>query len=279
MSSAVKTAEYFPHDCNASDDPKIMVMMAQLGLEAYGIYWILIEYLREQPGYRAPLYLLDPLSRRYGSSREKFEAIVMKFGLFEHDDKEFFSTSLQRRMEPMEEKRKRNKENILKRWGKNTNVLPPYNDGITTVIQSKVKKSKVKKSKEEKSKEENTDAFLASLPLSGDNPNQDLIKTWCRWVEFRKKLKKPYKTQEGTAAAYNKLLGLAGNDSTTAMAIINQSIENEWIGLFPLKAVQVTPAPGEDMFDRQRRELKEARLRREKREAEEKLKKVPVNGN
>lgn len=271
MSGTGKTAEYFPHDCNASDDPKIMVMMAQLGLEAYGIYWILIEYLREQPGYRAPLFLLDPLSRRYGSSKEKFEAIVTKFNLFEFDDQYFTSLSLVRRMVPMEKKREQQRLNIQKRWNKNTKVLPPYNHGNTDVIQSKVKKSKVKKSKEEKSKVDNTDAFLASLPLSGDNPNQDFIKVWYKWVEFRKSLKKPYKTKEGTAAAYNKLLNLAGNDSVTAMAIINQSIENEWIGLFPLKIQPVkAQLPGEDMFDKQRRELKEARERREKREAEQK---------
>ena len=62
----LKNTEYFPHDMTAKDDPKMMIMMSQLGLEAYGIFWILVEYLRAQSEYKAPLILLDALSRRYG---------------------------------------------------------------------------------------------------------------------------------------------------------------------------------------------------------------------
>jgi len=221
-----KTAEYFPHDCNAKDDPKIMLMMAQLGIESYGIYWILVEYLRQQPGYKAPMILLDPLSRRYGSSKEKFEAVVQKFGLFESDSEFFFSPSLNRRMLPLEDKREYMRELALKRWS-DADAMRTHNGrnahGNAYAMQSKVKKSKVKKSKEEKSKEDNTDAFLASLPLSGDNPNQDLIKTWCRWVEFRKKLKKPYKTQEGTAAHITSFWDLPGMTAPRLWLSLNRA--------------------------------------------------------
>lgn len=249
-----KSTEYFPHDCNAGDDPKIMLMMAQLGLEAYGIYWILIEYLRQQPGYRAPLILLDALSRRYGSSREKFEAVISKFGLFESNDLSFYSPSLTRRMEPLDNKRKRMRENIGKRWSKNTNVLQQYNNGNTEVIQSRVEKSRVKKSRVKESKvEKSTPVFTPSV-----NQNEALIKKWDEWVEFRKLLKKPYKTTPGAAAAYNKLLNLADSISETAIAIINQSIENEWLGFFPLKNKPVTKSiPGENAIQRMLREMRE----------------------
>jgi hypothetical protein len=251
-----KSVEYFPHDCNAKDDPKIMLMMAQLGLEAYGIYWILVEYLRDQPGYKAPMILLDPLSRRYGSSREKFEAIVTKFDLFEFTDQYFASPSLIRRMEPMEKRREAARVSINKRWGKNTNVLPTYNDGITNVIQSRVEKSKVKKSKVKKSKEEN----IVALPSDFiENQNQLLIKKWYEWCDFRKALKKPYKTTTGTAAAYNKLLKLSENNSEIAIAIITQSMENEWLGFFPLKIIRgIKTIPGEDPVDRIIREANES---------------------
>jgi hypothetical protein len=252
-----KSSEYFPHDCNAKDDPKIMLMMAQLGLEAYGIYWILVEYLRDQRGYRAPMVLLDPLSRRYGSSREKFEAIVTKFDLFEFNDQYFSSPSLVRRMEPMEKKREQQRQNISKRWHKNTNVLPPYNDGITDVIQSKVKESRVKKSKVKESKEEKS---INNTPLDTLNQNDLLVQKWNDWCDFRKLLKKPYKTTQGAAAAYNKLCTLANYDSETGIAIINQSMENEWLGFFPLKTTTLrskSTIPGEDPVDRIIREQKE----------------------
>lgn len=252
-----KSVEYFPHDCNAKDDPKIMLMMAQLGLEAYGIYWILVEYLRDQPGYRAPMLLLGPLSLRYGSSREKFEAVVTRFSLFEFNDEYFASPSLVRRMEPMEKKREQQRQNIAKRWNKNTNVLPPYNDGITDVIQSKVKESRVKKSKVKERKEEKS---IDTTPTNFDTQNQLLVQKWYEWCDFRKLLKKPYKTTPGAAAAYNKLCNLSNNNSELAIAIINQSMANEWLGFFPLKtsnnSVKNT-IPGEDPVDRIIREQKE----------------------
>jgi hypothetical protein len=169
MSSA-KYNIYFPHDSNAKDDPKIMLLIAQLGIEAYGIYWILIEYLREQPGYQAPLLLLDPLSRRYGASKEKFEAIVKNFGLFESDDFNFRSPSLITRMVPLENKREQQKLNAKKRWEKDAMALPRQCDGITTAMQSKVKESKVKKSKVKESKEEKN-----IIP-----PSFDMVSKFCQ---------------------------------------------------------------------------------------------------
>lgn len=227
----MKMPEYFPHDCNASDDPKVMLMMAQLGLEAYGIYWILVEYLRQQPGYTAPLVLLDPLSRRYGTSKEKFETIVTRFGLFDCTDTHFFSPSLIRRMQPVDNKKEYMKELALKRWN-DPDAMRTHSAGNAQAMQSKVKKSRVKNSKVENSKVEEMDPFLL---LSGRNSNELFVKKWAEWNEYRKQLKKPYRTQKGAAAAYNHLLNLAGNDTITAIAIIQQSIENEWQGFFPLK--------------------------------------------
>ena len=154
--STPKDTTYFPHDSNAKDDPKIMMLISQLGLEAYGIYWILIEYLREQPGYQAPLMLLDPLSRRFGSSREKFEAIVKNYGLFETDDFNFRSPSLISRMIPLEKKREQQRLNAEKRWGKDATALPPHSDGITTAMQRREEESKGENSKVEENREKKT---------------------------------------------------------------------------------------------------------------------------
>lgn len=231
-----KNSQYFPHDCNAKDDPKIMLLMSQLGLEAYGIYWILIEYLREQPGYRAPLILLDALSRRYGSSKEKFEAVVFKFDLFIADGEYFMSQSLVRRMGPLDNKREKMKSLADKRW-KDAHAyayaLPTHMPTQCKEEKRREEKSKVKKSKEENSKVEiGCDLFLK---INSDNSNQILVKKFQEWIEFRKKIKKPYRTQEGAAAAYNRLLSLSDHVSDVAIQIIEQSMANEWQGFFPLK--------------------------------------------
>jgi hypothetical protein len=44
-----KETFYFPHDYNASQDPKIMMLLTSCGLSGVGMFWILIEILHQQP--------------------------------------------------------------------------------------------------------------------------------------------------------------------------------------------------------------------------------------
>ena len=107
---AGKDAYFFAHDSNAKDDPKCCLLIDQLGLEGYGIYWVLIETLRDQPGYRYPLALLPVLARRYNTTPEKARVVVGNYGLFVVDDGEFFlSNSLCRRMAKWDDKRELNR--------------------------------------------------------------------------------------------------------------------------------------------------------------------------
>jgi hypothetical protein len=258
-----KDSMYFPHDSNAVNDPKIMLLMAQMGLEAYGIYWILIEYLREQPGYNAPLSLLDPLSRRYGSSKEKFETVVKRYALFDFDENNFCSVSLIKRMQPLEEKRDYMRELAHIRWQKkaenqlnNTSdayALPPHSAGNAQAMQSKVKESKVKKSKVKESKVKNYTDFVSP----------SFLPVWEKWIAYKKEIGKPYKTLTGMNGKYNELVEISGDNVDTALEIVKQSINNEWAGFFALKTTKKEIIPGEDMFVRERRLLKEARERRE----------------
>jgi hypothetical protein len=104
-------AYWFKHDSNAKDDYKCMLLIDQLGLEGYGIYWVLIETLREQEGYRYPMAMLPILAKRYGTSGEKMRAVVASYGLFEvFEDESFSSPSLMRRMNEFEELVQRKKE-------------------------------------------------------------------------------------------------------------------------------------------------------------------------
>lgn len=104
----MKDAYYFPHDSNAKDDPKIVLLIEQLGLEGFGIYWVLIETLRDQPDYRYPLKLLPAIARKYVTTAEKVEAVVKYYHLFEiENDKFFLSPSLCRRMAVVDSKRRR----------------------------------------------------------------------------------------------------------------------------------------------------------------------------
>lgn len=149
-----KDAYYFSHDSNAKDDPKCMLVIDQLGLEGYGIYWVLIEVLRDQPNFSYPMKLVPILARRYNTTAEKMMTVIQKYGLFElNPEEEFFSLSLNKRMEKLEASREQRrlagkssaeKRKLLQAFS--TDVQRPLDECST----SKVKESKVKESIEDR---------------------------------------------------------------------------------------------------------------------------------
>ena len=145
-----KDAYYFPHDSNAKDDPKCVLLIEQLGMEGYGIYWMLIETLREQPDYTYPVANIPALGRRYNTTAEKVKTVVCNYGLFTvKDDKIFFSDSLNRRMQVLEEKRAKRSE--AGRLGNTARWKTSQTDRNAITMRSQFIASKVKKSKEKES--------------------------------------------------------------------------------------------------------------------------------
>lgn len=58
---------------------------------------------------------------------------------------------------------------------------------------------------------------------------------YMQWLEYKRAIKKPYKTQQSLELNYRQAKSLAGNDPQTFRLIIEQSIGNGWTGLFELK--------------------------------------------
>jgi uncharacterized protein YdaU (DUF1376 family) len=58
------------------------------------------------------------------------------------------------------------------------------------------------------------------------------INAWSLWLDHRKAIKKPYRSGLSQQTALKKL---SEYDEDTAIKMINQSIENDWQGLFELK--------------------------------------------
>ena len=105
-----KDAFYFSHDSNAKDDFKCMLLIEELGLEGYGIFWILVETLREQDCFKYPIRLLPSLSRKYNTTLTKMEVVIRNYNLFQIDEENFFfSQSLNRRMSLMDKAREQRK--------------------------------------------------------------------------------------------------------------------------------------------------------------------------
>ena len=55
---------YLLHDANASSNFKIMMMIQKEGMKGYGIYWMILEFLRVQNGYKADVRILPVLARK-----------------------------------------------------------------------------------------------------------------------------------------------------------------------------------------------------------------------
>lgn len=143
---AKKDAYYFSHDANSQDDPKCMILIDQLGMEGYGIFWALIEKLRNEKDFKLPLIVINSLSKRWGTSKEKVEAVVKNYSLFILENDLFFSLRLQR---SMEEKSEKARLSANYRWN-NANALQSDSERIANGMRNdaiKVKKSKVKESK------------------------------------------------------------------------------------------------------------------------------------
>ena len=113
-----KDAYWFSHDGNARNDVKCIKLRRELGIEGYGIFWILIEMLREQPGYKIPLSNIEDIAYDLHVSKEKIDAVITRYGLFQIEDEIFFSARLLRSMQQYD-----TKKNILSNAGKKGNEI------------------------------------------------------------------------------------------------------------------------------------------------------------
>lgn len=71
--------------------------------------------------------------------------------------------------------------------------------------------------------------------------NETLDNEFREYVEHRKAIKKPFKTDHSVELAINNLMELANGNSDKAVLIIQQSIRQGWQGLFELKDQKAVP--------------------------------------
>ena len=65
------------------------------------------------------------------------------------------------------------------------------------------------------------------------------VAIWQEWLDYKKEIKKQYKTQRGAKSQYNTLIKYANNNPILANAIVKISIEHSWDGLFALTDKQM----------------------------------------
>lgn len=152
-----KDAYYFSHDSNARTDTKIVDMMYDYGMAGYGMFWFIVEVMRESDYYklennRSTWRALGMQMHLKADEVQKFiDDCIELYRLFEGDGVYFWSNSLVKRMEKLEETRAKRKAAAEKRWSNNANANKNNANEVqedSNFMQSKVKESKVKESKE-----------------------------------------------------------------------------------------------------------------------------------
>ena len=164
---------YFPHDSDARSDDKIIALRIKHKWEGYGLYWALIEKLRDSKDYVLKVDY-NVLAFDLRSDASLIKSIINDFGLFSFtDDGEcFYSKSLNMRMKPLDDKRAKlsdaGKRGNERRWKSSRYVSPPDNNLVTT--QSPPDSHPIAKTSQEEiileeSKQENN--IFPSPPLKG----------------------------------------------------------------------------------------------------------------
>ena len=146
-----KDAYYFPHFSNARHDRKLKRLRKQFGIEGYGIYFMLLEVLRDQEDFSYPIEDLDLLADEFGTSTEKVQTVVNKYDLFATtEDEFFFSPNMIEYLRPYLERSRRARDAALKRWSEHksdanahANALPEQSAGNASKGEESIVKEKI----------------------------------------------------------------------------------------------------------------------------------------
>ena len=179
---------YFPHDTNARNSSKLIRLRMKHGAEGYGVYFMILERLRDEDGYSSPTDY-DMIAFDLHVDTELVRTVVEDFGLFRksEDGTRFYSSGFLHRMEVKDAERGQRSEAARKaiqaRWHRNAEPdTDPIRNGYGSDTErirteygtdtdvyapdTKKRKEKERKEKERKGKERTTTAESAREPAA-----------------------------------------------------------------------------------------------------------------
>ena len=203
-----KDAYYFSHDSNARNDQRLMKIRMEYGMKGYGIYFGVIEILREQTEYCLSLDDIKGVAFDLREEESILEDIILNYELFNIEDKKFYSRSLKRRMERLD-MIKQKRADAGRIGGKSkayANQLPSK--------ESKVKDNKVKDSKVKEINIENRlDKFKRELSnFKKEFGEESLIDFFNYWTEPNKSNTKLKFEMQPTWDTKRRIQRWVGND-------------------------------------------------------------------
>lgn len=110
-----------------------------------------------------------------------------------------------------------------------------YTDRTPTSTPTSTKNKKEKKEKKEK--EYNSPYYPPKGYESFDFSflEMEYWETFIDWLAYKRERKEKYKSQKSLEVCFRQMLSLSGNSPEIAARIVDQSIGNNWAGLFELK--------------------------------------------
>ena len=156
MSAIQKEGIYIPHFINARNDRKIKRLRKDMGPAGYAYFFMTLEILREQVGFKYPLHDIDLLADDIGASVPMIETMIRAYDLFKIDENEFFSPKLIQYIQPYlaaknqrtiagkisAQKRKEKQVQQLLMLSPEGSTERPLNENLTAVQQNKIKEIK-----------------------------------------------------------------------------------------------------------------------------------------
>lgn len=114
------------------------------------------------------------------------------------------------------------------------NEYPPSKNEHNNINIDNIKEKEIDKSI---SKKKGGNAFNIREDLS--YVAEEYVDIWNEWLDYKDEIKKQYKTQRGANSQYKSLVKYANNNPILANAIVKNSIEHSWDGIFALTDKQV----------------------------------------
>jgi len=147
-----------------------------------------------------------------------------------------FETEWAKKKRAFREKKGQNEDNVLSMSSEcPQNVLSMSSEERTMSDKSKSKRKSKSIDIKRNTKEKNVSL---SDVLEEQVPNEKLKKAFLDFIEMRKLIKRPL-TPQALKLAIGKVSELSGGDVKKAVQIIDQSVLNNWQGLYPLKTESV----------------------------------------
>lgn len=239
MESKKKDAYYFSHDSNSLSDPMILCMVEDFGFESYGLFWVVLEFMRDSSSTNYKLeynpQLCKAIKRRTQTKinvAEYLEKCINEYHLFYIDENMLCSKSFLNRMNNYEDiiakRREAGKQSAQKRNQTTntdaTNVQQVFNKCSTepeqnsTTKLNETKLNKTKLNEINNKKEDNivekdflpifdeVRKFYPGTKLGNEKEFSNFTKKNKNWIDILPKLKPAIKYQ----IAHNEKLASQG---------------------------------------------------------------------